>query len=92
VLDKGLTEKELSCIMILKGSFFGMGYLPKDFDTISEKAIAPYITPYKENSFIKTLLGTFVSKYPEGVRALEDRPPTISPKKKFFYNVSNKRF
>jgi len=92
VLDKGLTEKELSCIMILKGSFFGMGYLPKDFDTISEKAIAPYITPYKENSFIKTLLGTFVSKYPEGVRALEDRPPTISPKKKIFYNVSNKRF
>jgi DNA polymerase-3 subunit epsilon len=72
VLDKGLTNEDLSCIMVLKGSFFGMGYLPKNFDDITEQSIAPYIKPYKENSFIKTLLGSFINKYPKGVRVLED--------------------
>jgi DNA polymerase-3 subunit epsilon len=79
VLDRGLTDEDLSCIMVLKGSFFGMGYLPKDFNDISEKAIAPYIKSYKENSFIKTLLGTFINKYPEGVRVLADLTPNPMP-------------
>ncbi|MFN2439541.1 MAG: exonuclease domain-containing protein [Chitinophagaceae bacterium] len=71
VLDRGLTEEELSCIMVVRGSFLGMGYLPKNLEYITEKAIAPYIQPYKENSVIKTLLGSFIDKYPEGVRVLE---------------------
>ena len=71
VLDKGLTDQELSCIMVVKGSFFGMGYLPQNFDDITEKAIAQYIKPYKENSYIRTLLGSFIHKYPDGVRVLE---------------------
>src|SRR5919112_1048430 len=32
VLDKGLTEDEVSCIMVVQGAFFGMGYLPKNFE------------------------------------------------------------
>jgi DNA polymerase-3 subunit epsilon len=29
VIDKGLAENEVSCILVDQGSFFGMGYLPK---------------------------------------------------------------
>lgn len=71
VLDDGLTEDEVSCIMVVQGEFFGMGYLPKNFDTITQKAIADYITPYKDNSTIRMLLNSFVTANPARVKKLE---------------------
>lgn len=70
VLDKGLSDEELSCIMVVKGSFFGMGYLPKNFDDISLEAIQEYIKPYKENNFIRLLLQSHLQKYPDQIRYL----------------------
>lgn len=71
VLDKGLTEDQLSCIMVLQGSFFGMGYLPKDVSTITQQAISEYILPYKENSYIRTLLLSHASHNPSQIRVLD---------------------
>lgn len=56
--------------MVLQGNFFGMGYLPKNFDTITEKAISEYITPYKDNSTIRMLLTSFANTNPEQIRIL----------------------
>jgi DNA polymerase-3 subunit epsilon len=56
--------------MVVKGSFFGMGYLPKDFEEITESAVAPYIIPYKENSFIRTLLNAHFNTYPDQIKHL----------------------
>ncbi len=70
VLDKGFSEKEVSCILMLQGSFFGMGYLPKNLQEISETAIQEYITPYKENSYIRTLVHSFATNYPHQVKHL----------------------
>ena len=72
VLDKGLSEEEVSCIMVVKGSFFGMGYLPRDFEHISEEAIKEYIKPYKENSYIRTLLNAHITKFPDQIKHLPD--------------------
>ena len=72
VLDKGLSEQEVSCIMVVKGNFFGMGYLPKDLTDISHKAIAEYVQPYKENSFIRNLLNSFYNNFPGQVKMLND--------------------
>jgi DNA polymerase-3 subunit epsilon len=72
VLDKGLTEDEISCIMVVQGNFFGMGYLPRDFDNITPKAIAEYIKPYKENSYIRNLLNSFYNNFPHQVKMLEE--------------------
>ncbi|HEU4632359.1 MAG TPA: exonuclease domain-containing protein [Flavisolibacter sp.] len=74
VLDKGLTEDEVSCIMVVKGSFFGMGYLPKNFTDISYQAIADYVKPYKENSYIRNLLNSFYNTNPAQVKILNDLP------------------
>jgi DNA polymerase III subunit epsilon len=71
LLDKGLKDQEQSCIMVLQGSFFGMGYLPRDFDTRSFEAIKEYIMPYKENSFIRTLLHAHAARFPDQVRLLD---------------------
>lgn len=72
VLDKGLSEDEVSCIMVVQGSFFGMGYLPANFENITRKAVEEYIKPYKENSFIRTLLHSFFNSNSSQIRLLED--------------------
>ncbi len=72
VLDKGLNKEERSCIMVLNGAFFGMGYLPKNFNSITQAAIAEYIQPYKENSYIRTLLNAHFNNFPAQVRHLVD--------------------
>jgi DNA polymerase-3 subunit epsilon len=71
VLDKGLKQDQQSCIMVLQGSFFGMGYLPKNLEEINEATISEYIKPYKENSYIRTLLLSHASQYPGQIRILE---------------------
>ncbi|RYF81201.1 MAG: hypothetical protein EON98_12665 [Chitinophagaceae bacterium] len=70
VLDQGLTEDEVSCIMVVQGNFFGMGYLPKNFEISSETAIHEYITPYKDNSTIRSLLSSFANANPERIKML----------------------
>lgn len=70
VLDKGLDEEEISCIMVVKGSFFGMGYLPANLDDITIESIEEYIKPYKENSHIRMLLNAHVNKFPDQIRYL----------------------
>ena len=79
VLDKGLTEEEASCIMVVQGSFFGMGYLPKNLESVSRKVIEEYIKPYKENSYIRTLLQSFYNNHPSQVKMLleEDSDPGL---------------
>lgn len=71
VIDKGLSENEISCIMVDQGSFFGMGYLPKDLENISRQTINEYIKPYKENSYIRTLLLSHASNFPGQIKTLE---------------------
>ncbi|MCW3073730.1 MAG: polymerase subunit epsilon [Flaviaesturariibacter sp.] len=71
VIDKGLQAEELSCIMVINGSFFGMGYLPKDITITSTESIQEYIQPYKENSYITTLLNSYISKFPHQVKTFD---------------------
>jgi len=73
VLDKGLSEHEISCILVVQGSFFGMGYLPKNMTTLSRSAVEEYIKPYKENSFIRSLLLSHANNFPGQIRVLEDQ-------------------
>ncbi|MGZ3859066.1 MAG: exonuclease domain-containing protein [Flavisolibacter sp.] len=75
VLDKGLKQDEVSCIMVVQGSFFGMGYLPRDLTDISQKAIEAYISPYKENSFIRTLLSSYAQNFPHQIKMLDAPEP-----------------
>jgi DNA polymerase III subunit epsilon len=70
VLDKGLKENEHSCIMVVKGSFFGMGYLPKNVSELTKERLAEYINPYKENSYISLMLQSYVSQNPQLMREI----------------------
>ena len=65
VLDKGLNENEQSCIMVVQGSFFGMGYLPKNVSELSKDVLSEYINPFKENSYISLMLQSYVTQNPQ---------------------------
>lgn len=71
VIDKGISEQEQSCILVVQGSFFGMGYLPKNMTALSQKSIESYIKPYKDNSYIRTLLSSHANNFPAQVRMLD---------------------
>jgi DNA polymerase-3 subunit epsilon len=73
VLDKGMNEDESSCIVVVRGSFFGMGYLPGDLQLMTLDSIKDYLQPYKENSTIRTLLNSYIVHNPGQVFMLEDK-------------------
>ncbi|HVI49063.1 MAG TPA: exonuclease domain-containing protein [Chitinophaga sp.] len=56
IIDKGRHSGERSCILLEKGRFYGMGYLPLHLDTGNTDALREYLTQYPENDVIVSLL------------------------------------
>ena len=67
ILGEGLQPEEQSCILIEKGSFYGMGYIPPDADLSDPEYLREYVTPYRENSFIRNLVMSYAVRHPEYV-------------------------
>ena len=64
LLDNGLEHHEQSCILMEKGRFYGMGYLPSDANAFTLDELKNYITPYSENDYIRGLVYQHAAKYP----------------------------
>jgi DNA polymerase-3 subunit epsilon len=64
VIDHGKILEEKSCLLIEKGRFVGMGYLPQDarIDQIDE--LKSYLTLYPENDYVRGMIYQFVERYP----------------------------
>lgn len=56
IFDGGRTATEQSCILMEKGKFYGMGYLPRDVAVSDSTALKDMLTQYPENEFIRNLL------------------------------------
>ena len=65
VMDKGIKNEEKLCLLIEKGSFWGMGYLPAAMNIICTKDLKNYIHPYADNDTIRNSIYAFIEKYPE---------------------------
>jgi len=65
VIDEGKHAAEQSCILIEKGKFYGMGYVPADFSVNSLETLKPQITPYPENDYIRGLIYQYAESRPE---------------------------
>lgn len=64
VIDNGLNHQEQSCILMEKGRFYGMGYLPQDVALTTIEQVKHYITPYSENDYIRGLVYQHATKFP----------------------------
>ncbi|CAL1518380.1 exonuclease domain-containing protein [Chitinophaga sp. MM2321] len=56
IFDKGRNSGERSCILMEKGRFYGMGYVPLHINTEDAALFREYLTPYPENEVIISLL------------------------------------
>lgn len=71
IIDKGLTIDEQSCILVIKGKIYGMGYLPASFPIEELEKIKEKINLVKENRFIQTLIHGYAARFPQKVVSLE---------------------
>jgi DNA polymerase III subunit epsilon len=72
IADKGLNGNDQSCILVLNGKLYGMGYVPPDVQITDPALLKDYLQPYKENSFIRNLLNGYAARYPSKVIALNN--------------------
>jgi DNA polymerase-3 subunit epsilon len=64
LVDNGLASNEQSCILMEKGSFYGMGYLPSDVQVNGIEDIKFHLTPYVENDYIRRMVLQYGDRYP----------------------------
>jgi DNA polymerase-3 subunit epsilon len=70
LVDYGLHVEEQSCILMEKGRFYGMGYLPLSINISGVDDLKNYITPYSENDYIRGLVYQHAVKFPHKKIAL----------------------
>ncbi len=71
IIDKGVNHEERSCILVVNGNFYGMGYLPADAQLTDPEMIKDHLTSYKENSYIQHLIKGYAAKFPHKVVRFE---------------------
>jgi DNA polymerase-3 subunit epsilon len=70
LVDYGLSHEQQSCILMEKGRFYGMGYLPSHINISGIDDLKNYITPYSENDYIRGLVYQHAVKFPHKKIAL----------------------
>ncbi len=64
IVDKGLETDQVSCVLIEKGKFFGMGYIPQEVQVTSSEILKDFLTPYPDNDYIRALAFQYAEKNP----------------------------
>jgi len=75
VEDIVLPKKEYKqgIILMEKGSFYGMGYLPPNVSCTHIDEVKKHVTQYPESDYIRGLVYQYASKYPQRRVELEPR-------------------
>jgi DNA polymerase-3 subunit epsilon len=71
IIDKGINGDNQSCILVLEGTFYGMGYIPADAQITNPDMLKDYLTAYKENSYIRNLVNGYAARFPGKVIMFE---------------------
>ena len=65
LVDDGMTTEEKLCLLIERGSFWGMGYLPKSFTIASTGELKNFLNPYADNDYIRNNIYSFAEANPD---------------------------
>jgi len=66
LIDKGIDDNEHSCILVMEGNLYGMGYITdkqqqlKNIDTLIKN-----IEPLQDNDYIRNLVFRHATEFPE---------------------------
>ena len=72
LVDDGMTAAEKLCLLVERGSFWGMGYLPKSFLIKSSAELKTMLNPYADNDYIRNNLYAFAASNPDKKIVLPD--------------------
>ena len=64
LVDEGIAAEEKLCLLIERGSFWGMGYLPKSFPIASSGELKNHLNPYADNDYIRNNIYSFAEANP----------------------------
>lgn len=65
LIDKGLAPENKFCLLVEKGCFWGMGYLPASYAVSSSDDLKNLLQPYRDNDYIRNQIYSFVQSYPD---------------------------
>ncbi|HKB43167.1 MAG TPA: exonuclease domain-containing protein, partial [Chitinophagaceae bacterium] len=89
IIEKGLNADEKSCILVWKGKFFGMGYLPAEIQITEPEMLKDFLTPYKENIVIRNLVNGYATRFPGKILQFEIAPDETKPPKVEDYKTTD---
>lgn len=69
IVESGRHPDEKSCILMLNGQFWGMGYLPAQEVIQSPEQLKELLTPYKENMYVRNLVLGYAASNPGKVKS-----------------------
>ncbi|HRB31221.1 MAG TPA: exonuclease domain-containing protein [Ferruginibacter sp.] len=65
LVDEGLNANEKLCMLVEKGSFWGMGFIQDNDQTQSLSALKDLLIPYADNDYIRNSIYAYVAIHPE---------------------------
>ena len=76
VIDKGLQKSERLCLLVERGCFWGMGYIPRTMPLNSCDELKALLTPYADNDYIRNNIYSFAASNPQKKFSLQLRGST----------------
>ncbi len=64
LVDEGIKAEEKLCLLVERGSFWGMGYLPKSFPVNNSGELKGLLNPYTDNDYIRNNIYSFAAANP----------------------------
>lgn len=65
IVEEGREPGEKSCVLVQKGQFWGMGYLPENFVIDSLHTLQEALTPLKESMYVRNLVQGYAAANPD---------------------------
>lgn len=65
VVDEGIRENEMLCLLMERGSFWGMGYIPASTTFGVAADLKEILQPYADNDYIRNSIYAFAEANPE---------------------------
>lgn len=64
LVDDGINNEEKLCLLVERGSFWGMGYLPSSFPVSNCSELKNMLDPYRDNDYIRNNIYSFAEQNP----------------------------
>jgi DNA polymerase-3 subunit epsilon len=65
LIDEAISAEEKLCLLVERGSFWGMGYLPITFPIASAGELKSHLNPYADNDYIRNNIYSFAEANPD---------------------------